>query len=231
MAMSWTRALGAMDESLDAQLARRQLENSGLMKILQQTEDQRATRESESARRQTIEEGAKWRADQNLQRQEEVLSEDARYRDLKKAEIEARAAAAKQREDDKAEREKDRQAAKSAAEEAKSRRDDPKLPNGVKQWLSTLPFEAGAGGTPLDIVGARRKVNQTWATLMTDHPDLDPEAIGEYLNKVYTAPAEDRQISVQPEGVMMRHPKTGAVGPVLPGDVAAATAAGYTAAQ
>lgn len=253
MAMSWTSALGALDNSLESALARRQLENSGLMKILQQTEGQRAQRAEEGMRQQQIDENARWRKDENLRRQEETMTEDQRYRDLKKAEIQARADAAKQREEDRAaeaqrrredaaqrqreraqdraDRDRERAEAKAQAEEEKRRRDDPLLPRGVKQWITTLATGAPeAGQQPMEREAARKKINQTWGQLVKDHPDLDAREVGKFINELYTVSSEDRTL-VPDTTVMMQHPETGKVAPVAAADVAAAEAVGYKRAQ
>lgn len=223
MEMSWTSALGALDDSLESALARRQIENSGLMNILQQQERGRAVRVEEDNRRAQIDENARWRRDQNLQRQEEALLEDRRARELQTEKIAAQAEEVKRRREDqdrrdrerrednqrrdreraqdRADRERERAEAKAEAEEAKRRADDPKLPNGVKVALAKLPFGDEASGTKAipDVVNARRWVNNAWASFVKDHPDVDPVKVGEYLNKVYTQPAEDRQITVGPQ--------------------------------
>lgn len=258
MAMSWTAALGGLDDSLESALARRQVENSGLMKILQQTEGQRENRVAEADRSRSIDENAKWRMDQNLQRAEDSIRDDHRAREMQKAAIQAKADADKQRADDKAEetkirreaqqqrdkeraqdraeRDKERAAAKAEAEEAKARKDDPTLPRGVTNWLAQLPFEmrkdpATGQAVPMDLMSARKKVRDTWGQLQKDHPSIDAMAVGRALDSVFVQPNLDRQVAMSAPPVQMRNPETGQVGPVDAANVQAALENGYSLAQ
>lgn len=92
MAMSWSAALGSMDDSLESLLARRKLENAGLLDIAQQQEHGRHARRAESLQERQIDEMAASRAEQIAQRREaqKALDEQRRAAAAKATEEAAR---------------------------------------------------------------------------------------------------------------------------------------------
>ena len=246
MPMSWSTALGSMDNDLESMVARRVLENGGLMKVLGTQEDMRATREQEATRKAAIDEQAAWRADQTAQRREEMILRDKERRDISAANIEAKKEAErirlvereireKERREDRQERDAaraseraEREREKREAKEAQRHQDDPQLPRGVTNWLLTLSGESGPGGQPMDLITARKRVRETWPQLVAAHPNLDLKEVSTALNMMFTQPNPETQVSYDNRKmVQVRTPK-GDVVPVPENEVQAAVTAGGT---
>jgi uncharacterized protein (UPF0147 family) len=280
--MSWGTALAAQDQSLEDLLARRQLDQNGLMGILQQAERQRAQQVEEAQRERQLAETAAYRraAEETRRLQAESLRDERAAREAKIRQEMQQEATARQfleqiaNDPNAPEHERTsaryalaglrppaallegrdrmgeitarsqanlnnaialllaREKATEARDDRRATADNPKLPAGVKAYLDTLPRKT-ENGQPYTAERARRELLNQAENLRAHHPNLDMAQAVAYLDRLFTGPNPDREVTVAgptapPPGMVWMRAPDGTVGAVKQENVAEAQRRGLT---